>query len=254
MFCQARVLRAAACRLASIGVLTASLALAAPASAGLVNLELRAPVAWGNAGQIVEVELWAVHDHPTDDQPVSAIDVVFEWDPASLQLIGLDTTEAVPLLVSAFPANDLHQVNESVPPQDGDGYYLAMALPGSGNAIQVSPEGVKITTFRFLVHPPNGVTRVEVAERAGQEPGQFTLVWDGSQVNTTITGTFGAVDLRTGCPADTDGNGAVDVDDLLDAILDWGTDGSLNNSDVTHDGIVNVDDLIAIILSWGPCP
>ncbi|MHC5001779.1 MAG: DUF11 domain-containing protein, partial [Planctomycetota bacterium] len=56
------------------------------------------------------------------------------------------------------------------------------------------------------------------------------------------------------CPADTDGNGFVDVDDLVAVILAWGTDGSSNNSDVNDDDIVNVDDLVAVILAWGACP
>ncbi|MHC5002885.1 MAG: thrombospondin type 3 repeat-containing protein [Planctomycetota bacterium] len=55
------------------------------------------------------------------------------------------------------------------------------------------------------------------------------------------------------CPADTDGNGFIDVDDLAAVILDWGTDGSDRHADVTGDGIVNVDDLLEVILAWGVC-
>jgi hypothetical protein len=53
------------------------------------------------------------------------------------------------------------------------------------------------------------------------------------------------------CPADTNGSGAVDVDDLIAVILDWGNTGG--PADVNRDGIVDVDDLIEVILSWGPC-
>ncbi|MHC5001826.1 MAG: right-handed parallel beta-helix repeat-containing protein [Planctomycetota bacterium] len=56
------------------------------------------------------------------------------------------------------------------------------------------------------------------------------------------------------CPADVDGNGAVDVDDLVAVILDWGNGGVDLRTDVTGDGTVNVDDLVAVILAWGPCP
>ncbi|MHC5001882.1 MAG: hypothetical protein ACYTJ0_02050 [Planctomycetota bacterium] len=58
--------------------------------------------------------------------------------------------------------------------------------------------------------------------------------------------------LRT-CTADIDGSGAVDVDDLLAVILDWGTDGSGHGGDVDHSGLVDSDDLAAVILEWGPC-
>ena len=55
------------------------------------------------------------------------------------------------------------------------------------------------------------------------------------------------------CPADTDGNGAVDVTDLVAVILDWGTDGAENNADIDGSGVVDVADLVMVILAWGPC-
>ncbi len=56
------------------------------------------------------------------------------------------------------------------------------------------------------------------------------------------------------CLGDTDGNGAVDVDDLVAVILDWGTDGVANGTDIDGSGLVDVDDLVAVILAWGQCP
>jgi hypothetical protein len=62
------------------------------------------------------------------------------------------------------------------------------------------------------------------------------------------------------CPADTNGDGAVNVNDLNNVILDWGTDGSAHDGDITGaapgsppDGIVNVNDLNAVIVGWGGC-
>jgi hypothetical protein len=55
------------------------------------------------------------------------------------------------------------------------------------------------------------------------------------------------------CPGDTDGNGAVDVEDLVTVIIDWGEDGS-HDGDVNHDDIVDVQDLVLVITSWGTCP
>jgi hypothetical protein len=56
-----------------------------------------------------------------------------------------------------------------------------------------------------------------------------------------------------GCP-DTNGDGMVDVDDLVNVILDWGTATAPNNGDVDGNGLVDVDDLLMVIVSWGPCP
>ena len=51
----------------------------------------------------------------------------------------------------------------------------------------------------------------------------------------------------TGCPEDLNGNGGIDVDDILAAVGAWGgADG-----DVTGDGQTNVDDILAIIALFG---
>ena len=54
--------------------------------------------------------------------------------------------------------------------------------------------------------------------------------------------------------ADVNGNGAVDVDDLLDIINSWGACPSppeLCDADVTDNGVVDVDDLLMVINDWG---
>jgi hypothetical protein len=59
------------------------------------------------------------------------------------------------------------------------------------------------------------------------------------------------------CPADTDGNGRVNVDDLVNIIVGWGTDGQGTpgvNADVDDSGLVDVNDLVEIIVAFGPCP
>jgi hypothetical protein len=55
------------------------------------------------------------------------------------------------------------------------------------------------------------------------------------------------------CPADVDGSGEVDVDDLVTVILQWGTDGA-DGGDVDGSGEVDVDDIVAVVLDWGACP
>jgi hypothetical protein len=53
------------------------------------------------------------------------------------------------------------------------------------------------------------------------------------------------------CPADFDGNGEVDTNDLLTLIADWGAANS--PADIDGDGVVGTDDLLALIGAWGPC-
>jgi hypothetical protein len=54
------------------------------------------------------------------------------------------------------------------------------------------------------------------------------------------------------CPADTNDDGLVDVEDLVNVILAWGS--SDPDADVNGDDVVDVMDLVAVILAWGPCP
>jgi len=52
------------------------------------------------------------------------------------------------------------------------------------------------------------------------------------------------------------GNGVVDVDDLLAVINNWGKcpiPPASCIADITGDDVVDVDDLLAVINGWGPC-
>ena len=54
------------------------------------------------------------------------------------------------------------------------------------------------------------------------------------------------------CPADLNGDGKVNIDDLFIILGAWGT---CNNcpEDLNGDGKVNIDDLFVILGEWGPC-
>jgi hypothetical protein len=56
-----------------------------------------------------------------------------------------------------------------------------------------------------------------------------------------------AADVAPDCP-----NRAVDIDDLLFVINQWGQ-GRTSPADVNNDGIVNSHDVVAVVESWGPC-
>jgi hypothetical protein len=70
-----------------------------------------------------------------------------------------------------------------------------------------------------------------------------------------------AIYLVQSCPADIDGGGTINVDDLLAVIAAWGPCQPPPTScpadiapDRSGDGQVNVDDLLAVIGEWGACP
>jgi V8-like Glu-specific endopeptidase len=69
---------------------------------------------------------------------------------------------------------------------------------------------------------------------------------DGVRMNRSASGLL----CDSTCPADIDGSGAVDVDDLTQIILQWGQPGT---GDINGDGTVDVDDLTEVILGWGTC-
>ncbi|MDG2423362.1 MAG: hypothetical protein P8M22_05230 [Phycisphaerales bacterium] len=53
------------------------------------------------------------------------------------------------------------------------------------------------------------------------------------------------------CPADINGNGIVEVDDILVIVAQWGTSGP--QGDINQDGIVNITDLLEALDAFGPC-
>jgi hypothetical protein len=67
----------------------------------------------------------------------------------------------------------------------------------------------------------------------------------------TFHSTGGAAFIPGPCIGDIDGSGAVDVDDLLSLLADWG--GSGGPADLNDDGAINVDDLLLLLAAWGPC-
>jgi hypothetical protein len=53
------------------------------------------------------------------------------------------------------------------------------------------------------------------------------------------------------CPEDINGDGEIDVNDLLEIVGGWGS--SDPNLDIDGNGVVNTDDLLAVIAAWGAC-
>jgi hypothetical protein len=90
---------------------------------------------------------------------------------------------------------------------------------------------------------------------------------DGTCINTvsegacaSLGGVFHGTEgscLDVACPdvsciCDINGDGLVDVSDLLSLLAAWGTDDV--DADFTGDGTVDVEDLLVLLAAWGDCP
>ena len=53
------------------------------------------------------------------------------------------------------------------------------------------------------------------------------------------------------CSEDTDGNGAINVNDLLNVLSDFGSSSPQNGGDVNADGLINVTDLLQVLSRFG---
>jgi hypothetical protein len=76
------------------------------------------------------------------------------------------------------------------------------------------------------------------------------LVQSGEYV-IALQGVGFITEVTEPCPADVNCDLVVDVDDLTDVILQWGTDDPA--TDINGSGDVDIDDLVAVLLAWGVC-
>ncbi|MEE2906968.1 MAG: hypothetical protein VX527_03955, partial [Planctomycetota bacterium] len=60
-----------------------------------------------------------------------------------------------------------------------------------------------------------------------------------------------ACDPEKDCLGDTNDDGVVNVDDILQVLANYGGSGS--GGDVDGDGDIDVDDILAVINGWGDC-
>ncbi len=107
----------------------------------------------------------------------------------------------------------------------GPGELIACNDNACGSASEVTFNGTADAIYRIRVGGVNGAS--------------------GSGV-VTVT-----CESAPTCPADTNGDAVIDVTDLVNVIVTWGTTSPVG--DITGDGNVDVSDLVQIIVNWGPC-
>ena len=70
----------------------------------------------------------------------------------------------------------------------------------------------------------------------------------------TVAGGYWTAPAAPTCLGDTDGNGVVNIDDIVNVILDFGTNGLGNGGDVDGSGVVDIDDVVIVVLNLGRAP
>ena len=122
---------------------------------------------------------------------------------------------------------------------------------GQGNCSKMAVLNNRLYVMRYYSSPNDGVLAFNIngdgtLTRIGLPvyPTQGSLPWDI------------AVWRGVPCPADIDGTGTVDVNDLLAVITGWGPCANPNNcpGDINGSGTIDVNDLLAVITAWGQCP
>lgn len=233
--------------------LGASLMLAVAGSGEVpVNLQWRPATQVVATARTVRVALYAVSADPEQAQSIAAADVIVQWDPARLELVGVEDPPVPDWLFSGF-ASDPYGLNEAFPPADGDAMYTVLAP--LGEQVLAPPEGLLLTTFVFHTTEQTGVAIVHIAASAGDPPGQ-TRVFSGDTPNTVITGTLGDATVEivcATCPGDLTGDDLVALDDLVVLLAHYGmNDGAgPDDGDFDCDGDVDAADLAILLMRYG---
>ncbi len=222
---------------------------------------------------IVEIDLVA-HSSDGKPQPITIIDAILDWDPASLELLGVDDSNSgAGWFISGF-LSDIDHINEGstgppdgVPYNDGDAIYTAWATPGcAGSQDCPAPGGsdLVVTTLRFRALRPTPATVVQFLPSLGDH-GLTRVFGEGKQnyITGDISATATVVIVQSTCFADFDHDGQVGAFDLAVLLGAWGPcpdpcvpEEPSDTCPADLDQYCNVGpfDLALLLGAWGPCP
>lgn len=126
-------------------------------------------------GSVLSIALFVHSDQP-GGEGILALDVLLDWDPCRLELLGLTDNGPYDWLSAGFPNDSqLDGLNAPftgpspfVPANDGAVFFQAAAqFPPSAPAV-ATPAGLKVITFRFRALGAGGATQLELVESLGQ--------------------------------------------------------------------------------------
>lgn len=225
-----------------LGLLLSS-AVALEAYGQTISLEWRPASQTIVVGSNVSIGLYAVADGP-GGIPISVMDVIVQWDPSFLDLVGINNNGPYTWLASGFPGVGDSGLNATF--ADGDAFYNAQSQ--LGNPAVASPAGLLITTFEFVTLNETPSTKLFIPETLG---GAETIIINGIP-GLDVHGSLGNATVRivTILPCDFDMDGDVDLSDF--AIFSQCFSGALMppspscpfgvNADLDSDGDVDLAD------------
>ena len=144
----------------------------------------------------------------------------------------------------ASPNTDTFVVEWS---SDGSAWYELESVGPSGSEVNGGWVHVSFSVNDFA----GDISQVQLRFTASDEGADTQSVVEAG-VDAIMVSAVDCDDV-TQCPADANGDGIVNVSDLLEIVATWGECGGCGG-DVNGDGWVNVADLLACIDAWGACP
>ncbi len=221
------------------------LAAGSAALAETVSLSFRPLSQTSGVGAVVEVDIIASSDG-VNDQPVYAIDAILQWDPAYLELLGVDNSNAdYAWFVSDF-LPDPDDINDDW--TDGDALYTALGRAGDPALIPPLP-GWVVTTLRFNALQPTLSTTLQYVESMGDFGRTRVLYEPGQEITGDISAIAEiAICPYPGCSSDLDGDCDVDQADLGELLSSYGQD---DGGDLDGDGDTDQADLGALLAEYG---
>ena len=159
-----------------------------------VNVELQPISHIVEIGDVFDVGLFAVS---TVGPPVRirTADVILTWDPQVLRLVDEIPLRPSPWQGAGFLLGDTSGINESIPPQDGTGRWVAEA--SDRFPVVATVRGARMATFRFRVVGPGRRSLITVASSGGR-PLTFTSLTGVARERRELVACLGQATVNVG--------------------------------------------------------
>jgi len=147
--------------------------------------------------------------------------------------------------VGALVVNgDYDQTGELVIEIDSETTWDTLVVSGNATlggdlTVELMPGFVPASTDEFEIMTAASITGTFATVTGPRDP--------------QVTYEIGRVVITFPCAADTNGDGLINVTDLLALLAAWGPNPG-HAADINNDGNVNVTDLLALLAAWGACP
>ncbi len=125
-------------------------------------------------------------------------------------------------------------------PQPTIGAWLDYSVTLTNTSFRLNNTSGAVPTPAQFAATMGALASIRISAEFGSEAGEETVDLD-------------SVVLRTACPADLNGDGAVDASDLAIVLGAWGSTAE-PAADLDGNGAVDASDLAVVLGAWGACP